>query len=124
MDQTTKNHIQSLEQELLKPEIRRSAEKINELLADDFIEFGMFGKKYTKQDFLEILPNSEEEKFEKYEASEFEAREIAADTVLLTYKASIEFIKTNEKIWTLRCSIWQKRNENWQMIFHQGTVIK
>lgn len=124
MDQTTKNHIQSLEQELLKPEVRRSAEKINELLADDFIEFGMFGKKYTKQDFLEILPNSEEEKFERYEASDFEAKEIATDTVLLTYKASIEFLKTNEKIWTLRCSIWQKRSDNWQMIFHQGTVIK
>ncbi len=113
--------IEDLEVSLLQPEVRRSAEKINELLADDFVEFGMFGKRYAKQDFIETLPNSEEEKFEKYMASDFEAKEIAADTVLLTYKASIEFLKTNKKILTLRSSIWQKRGDNWQMIFHQGT---
>lgn len=113
--------IENLEVSLLQPEVRRSAEKIGELLADDFVEFGMFGKRYAKQDFIETLPNSEEEKFEKYVASDFEAKEIAADTVLLTYKASIEFLKTNKKILTLRSSIWQKRGENWQMIFHQGT---
>jgi len=124
MNHNLAKQIEDLEVELLKPEVRRSAKRISELLADDFVEFGMFGKIYSKQDFLELLPNSEEEKFERYNASNFEAREIAADTVLLTYKASIEFLKTNETIWTLRSSIWQKRGENWQMIFHQGTVIK
>ncbi|MFA5948412.1 MAG: DUF4440 domain-containing protein [Candidatus Gracilibacteria bacterium] len=116
--------IKDLEVELLKPEARRSAKRIGELLSDDFIEFGMFGKKYTKKDFVKILPNSKDEKHERYKASNFKTREIALDTVLLTYKASIEFLKTNEKIWTLRSSIWQKRKGNWQMIFHQGTVIK
>ena len=124
MDHQLAKHIEDLEVSLLKPEVRRSAKRISELLADDFVEFGMFGKIYSKQDFVELLPNSEEEKFEKYEASEFRTREIAVDTVLLTYKASIAFLKTNEKIWTLRSSIWQKRDDNWQMIFHQGTVIK
>ena len=124
MDHQLAKHIEDLEVSLLKPEVRRSAKKISELLADDFVEFGMFGKIYSKQDFVELLPNSKEEKFEKYEASEFQTKEIAVDTVLLTYKASIAFLKTNEKIWTLRSSIWQKRGDNWQMIFHQGTVIK
>jgi hypothetical protein len=124
MNNQLAKQIEALEVSLLQPEVRRSAKRISELLADDFVEFGMFGKKYTKQDFVKILPNSEEEKFEKYEASEFECREIAEDTVLLTYKASIEFMKTNEKIWTLRCSIWQKRGDNWQMTFHQGTPIR
>jgi len=124
MSHNLSKQIENLEVELLKPEVRRSAKRISELLADDFVEFGMFGKIYSKQDFLELLPNSEEEKFERYNASNFEAREIAADTVLLTYKASIEFLKTDETIWTLRSSIWQKRGENWQMIFHQGTIIK
>ena len=124
MNKQLEKQIEQLELELLKPEVRRSAKRISELLADDFIEFGMFGKKFTKQDFIKILPNSEEEKFEKYEASDFETREIATGTVLLTYKATIDFLKTNEKIQTLRCSIWQKRGDDWQMIFHQGTVIK
>ncbi len=124
MNKSLAKQIEELEVSLLQPEVRRSAKKISELLADDFVEFGMFGKIYSKQDFVELLPNSEEEKFERYKASNFEARKIATDTVLLTYKASIEFLKTEETIWTMRCSIWQKRGENWQMIFHQGTVIK
>jgi hypothetical protein len=124
MDNQLAKHIEDLEVALLQPEVRRSAKRISELLSDDFIEFGMFGKKYTKQDFVELLPNSKEEEFEKYEASEFVAKQIALDTVLLTYKATIEFFKTGEKIWTLRSSIWQKRGDEYQMVFHQGTVIK
>jgi len=124
MNKKLSKHIEDLEVSLLKPEVRRSAKRIRELLSDDFVEFGMFGKIYSKQDFVELLPNSKEEKFERYKASGFKAREIAADTVLLTYKASIEFLKTKEKILTLRSSIWQKRGDIWQMIFHQGTVIK
>ncbi len=124
MNHQLAKQIEALEVSLLQPEVRRSAKKISELLADDFVEFGMFGNIYSKQDFVTLLPNSEDEKFEKYEASDFKVREIAVDTILLTYKASIEFLKINEKIWTLRCSIWQKRGGNWQMIFHQETVIK
>lgn len=33
------NHILQLENSLLKPEVRQSAEKTTELLAEDFIEF-------------------------------------------------------------------------------------
>jgi hypothetical protein len=124
MDQQLAKLIQDLEISLLQPEVRQSAEKLNELLADDFVEFGMFGKKYSKQDIVESLPKAEEEKFERYEAIDLVAKEISPDTVLLTYKASVKFLKTNETIWTLRSSIWQKRNDSWQMIFHQGTIIK
>jgi hypothetical protein len=124
MNNQLAKQIKDLEISLLQPEVRRSAEKISELLADDFIEFGMFGKKYSKQDFIELLPNSKEEKFEKYKASDFKTDEIAPNTVLLTYKASIEFLKTKKTIWTLRSSVWQKRDDKWQMIFHQGTIIK
>jgi hypothetical protein len=124
MNHQLAKQVEDLEVELLQPEARRSAKRISELLANDFVEFGMFGKIYSKEDFVELLPNSKEEQFEKYQASDFKAKEVATDTILLTYKASIAFLKTNEKIWTLRSSIWQKRDDNWQMIFHQGTVIK
>jgi hypothetical protein len=98
MDLQLAKQIEYLEVELLQPEARRSAKRISELLAEDFVEFGMFGKIYSKQDFVTLLPNSEDEKFERYKATDFEVREIAPDTVLLTYKASIEFLKTNETI--------------------------
>lgn len=113
--------IQQLEIELLKPEVRKSAKRISGLLANDFVEFGMEGEKFTKQNIIKALPNSKSEKYEKYKATNFKAKEIAPNTVLLTYRASIENTKKKTKIWTLRCSIWQKRRNNWQMIFHQGT---
>ncbi len=44
--------IKNLEVELLQPEVRKSKERLNELLADDFFEIGESGKKYSKQDIL------------------------------------------------------------------------
>ena len=44
--------IKSLEVELLHPEVRKSKERLNELLADDFFEIGESGKNYNKQDIL------------------------------------------------------------------------
>ena len=121
MDQQIKKLIEQLEIELLQPKIRKSKERLNELLADNFFEFGMSGDKYTKQDILNILPQS---KGIRYEGTDFESVEISPNTILLTYRASVENTNTNKKIWTLRSSIWQKRNDNWQMIFHQGTPQK
>lgn len=125
MDNHLAKQIKDLEILLLQPEIRRSEEKLNTLLAPDFIEFGMFGKVYSQRSVIEALVTSgDEKKFQKYSAANFKAKEIAPDTIMLTYNASVEFLKTNELIQTLRCSIWQKHNDNWQMIFHQGTIAK
>ena len=51
MDRELAELIERLETELLQPEVRRSPDRISELLADDFIEFGISGKS-TKQDML------------------------------------------------------------------------
>ena len=40
MNKQLAKHIEGLEVALLQPEVRRSAKRISELLADDFIEFG------------------------------------------------------------------------------------
>ena len=55
--------IKNLETELLQPEVRKSKERLNELLADDFYEIGESGKQYNKQDILNDLPNQSEVKF-------------------------------------------------------------
>lgn len=115
------NFLEKLELELLKPKTRKSVKRLSELLAEDFLEIGMTGKRFTKKDILEILPKSEDN---KYEATDFETKEIAPNTILLTYKASVNNTKTNEITLTLRSSIWQKQNNNWQMIFHQGTIVR
>lgn len=113
--------LEKLELELLQPKTRKSVERLNELLTEDFLEIGMTGKPFTKKDILEILPKSDGS---NYQATDFEAKEIAPNTILLVYKASVNNTKTGETTQTHRSSIWQKRNDNWQMIFHQGTIIK
>lgn len=110
--------IEQLEIELLQPDVRKSTERINELLADDFFELGMSGKKYTKQDVLKLLPKQEGV---KYEGMDFAAKEIVPGVILLIYRALVKNSNTGNKKWTLRSSIWQKHGDNWQMIFHQGT---
>ena len=39
-------HILKLENDLLKTEVRKSAERINEILSDDFVEFTSSGHEY------------------------------------------------------------------------------
>lgn len=89
MNNQIAKYIEKLERELLQPEVRKSAKRISEILADDFVEFGMEGKKFTKKDIVKLLPKSKSEKNEKYKATSFRAKAIAQDTILLTYRASI-----------------------------------
>lgn len=119
MDKSIAALIIGLEKELLEHEVRVSPERLNHLLADDFLEFGQSGNVYTKMDTINALPQQSEETFV---VSDAQAKELSADTVLLTYElgrtdASMQSSRSR------RSSIWQKRGETWQMIFHQGTPI-
>ncbi len=121
MDEQLKDLIVGLEKELLEPKVRASNDgRLNELLADDFFEFGQSGNKYNKVDVLKDLPAHEEEKFF---TSQFEMRTLSSDTVLLTYFLERENLEAKNKSSSRRSSIWQKRNDRWQMIFHQGTPL-
>jgi hypothetical protein len=110
--------IEQLEKELLQPEVRRSPDKLDRLLADDFLEFGASGKSYTKQDVLRLLPQSDGT---EYQATGFEARQIGSDVVLLTYRTAVRDRHTGRTTWTLRSSLWRRRDDGWQLVFHQGT---
>ncbi|MFC1655681.1 DUF4440 domain-containing protein [Patescibacteria group bacterium] len=107
--------IKELEEELLKPDVRKSPERMGELLADDFFEFGASGKRYSKKEIIEILPTLPESNLS---LSDFETIELAPDTILATYRAFNEKIQRK----SLRSSIWKNIDGNWQMIFHQGTI--
>lgn len=50
-----KNLIYELELSLLKPETRRSPTQLNQLIADDFVEFGSSGNIYHKKDCVDQL---------------------------------------------------------------------
>ena len=112
--------IKALELELLQPEVRKSKERLNELIADNFLEVGASGRNYNKQDVLKELLGESDTKFT---VKDFNTIEISPDTILATYQAEKEISGSNEKIISSRSSIWQNKNGNWQMIFHQGTNL-
>lgn len=113
-------HIFELENELLKTRTRQSSEKINELLANDFIEFCSSGNiyKYSIGDVFDKDINLPEV---KCEIKDFTTNQLSNECLLATYKV----MKHNELKVDIKCSlrssIWKCINGKWKMIFHQGT---
>lgn len=116
-----KIHILQLENELLKLEVRQSAEKTSELLADGFTEFCSSGYIYHYNKEQAIDENTNLQTME-WEIADFEINQLSNECVLATYR----LIKHNElnvnKKYSLRSSIWKCFDGKWKMIFHQGTL--
>ncbi len=111
-----KNHLYTLEVMLLNGDVRRQVEKLNELLAEEFIEYSSSGKIYNKVDTLELLPVENDPEIT---LSDFNFKLLSPTVALTTYTA---FIKSKQK-YSLRSSVWKFSDGRWQMIFHQGTII-
>lgn len=109
-----------LEQRLQSQATRRDAEEISQLLADDFIEFGASGGVWTKADVAEQLPL---EAFTQRTISEFTAKPLSEHTILVTYHCHSAANDQRCATKSLRSSIWRRQGEQWQMVFHQGTLV-
>lgn len=120
-DQDIGELIFSVENRLLRPEVRRSDEKLGALLSEDFVEFGSSGKIYTKQDLFIHLPEAGERHFE---IAAFQVRSLEPAVVLATYRLKESFEAAREAQYSLRSSIWRQEEDRWRMVFHQGTVVK
>ncbi len=112
--------IKHLELELLASETRKNPKRLDALLADDFFEFTRKGAIHTKKDIIEALPKCPEERFD---TSEFQETLLADGVILATYQVERMTLSTGEHSRMLCSSIWQKRNNIWQMRFFQGTTI-
>lgn len=64
MKNETENQVKELELELLSPEVRKSPERLGDLLAEDFFEYNQSGGLSTKQSIIEGLPKCPEERFD------------------------------------------------------------
>jgi hypothetical protein len=119
MNEIEKN-IFDLEYKLQSVGGRSSVEELNNLIADDFLEFGTSGNKYNKQDTLKSLP-TEDGKF-KYSMSDFSVKQISDNIIQAIYKTDRTENDAN-KVTSLRSSLWRNENGQWRMFFHQGTKV-
>ncbi|MGP4078182.1 nuclear transport factor 2 family protein [Halobacillus sp. K22] len=110
-----KEQLYSLETTLLKGEVRKSEKILNELLAEDFVEYSSTGEIYDKDNILNRLPSEDDPGIIM---SNFEIKYLSPTSVLTTFKI---FIESKQKH-SLRSSVWKYNDEKWQMVFHQGTV--
>jgi hypothetical protein len=118
IDKITEKKLKDLEKLLLEPGVRKSLKVLSNILADDFVEYGSSGKVYSKK---EIINELQSETVQKLKLTDFKLRELGENHFLVTYKAVKE--NCGQKHYSLRCSIWIKVKDEYQMIFHQGTKI-
>ena len=120
----TADLLRSLEEQLLRPDTRRSADKVSDLLADEFVEFGSSGRVFDKAQIIESLRQEQEARSVRRTITDFSATSLATETVLITYRLIVCRDTSEEERHTLRSSIWKLINGRWQMVFHQGTPTK
>ncbi|WP_425489641.1 DUF4440 domain-containing protein [Listeria portnoyi] len=113
IDRSLKAHLQYLEEQLLKPEIRSSREALQRILAEDFFEFGSSGRVLYKNETIGEDGIGEVQ----MQLRDFEIQELAEDVVLATYR----IFNVTQQQQSLRSSIWKFKDARWQLIFHQGT---
>ncbi|MBD7912993.1 MULTISPECIES: DUF4440 domain-containing protein [Clostridium] len=118
-----KEEILRLENDLLKSEVRKSAKKINNLLANDFIEFCSSGQEYHYKSG-DVFQETDDKNSLYGEILDFEIKELSDDCILAMYKIKKYNESGKGKITTLRSSIWKCINGKWKMVFHQGTLVE
>lgn len=113
------NHLKALEAELLTNTTRKNAERVSELLADAFREFGSSGCVYSKGDVIRTL---QEEAPGSVSLSNFGVTLLSEGVALATYKSQKQQPDGPPGI-ALRSSIWIQDGDDWRIIFHQGTKL-
>lgn len=105
--------ILELERDSLNPVNRQSKVFWENILSDDFIEFGSSGVLYTKKDVLSSKSlNSSEIRIE-----DLNCRMISEHAFLVTYMA----FKDGKK--TFRSSLWRLEAKEPKLFFHQSSVL-
>jgi hypothetical protein len=115
--------FRQLEESLLDAGVRGSPDKLTELLADEFVEFGGSGRVFDKQGIIRSLGEEEAASapLPVREISDFSLRSASSELVLLTYRLVRRSLADGQESHSLRSSVWKLIGGKWRMIFHQGT---
>ena len=108
MELNIPEHLRSLEERLLEPEVRSSPEKLALLLADDFLEIGSSGRTFDKGQIIATLKG--ESAFD-YSLHDFQVKQLSSGIALATYR--IETRQEAKPRTSLRSSIWVHRQGRW-----------
>jgi hypothetical protein len=110
--------LTALEESLWRPETRFDRAHLEQVLADDFDEFGRSGRHWTREAsiaaeataFETVLP-----------LPELRVRALGPDAALLTYVTETTYPDAGLTHTARRSSVWQRVDGAWRLRFHQGT---
>ena len=102
-----------------RPEYGSSIEAFDRLMPSDYWEVGASGNRYERSFILAHLAASPpvDSDAAGWKTSDFACRPLGGETYLLTYT-----LDQNGRI-TRRSTIWRRNGADWQILFHQGTVV-
>ena len=108
--------VKELELELLQPATRANVQRLDVLLAEDFLEVGAAGQSFGKAHVLARLPS---ESGVAFVATQMQAHLLAPTVMLVTYVGERSYGDNVTR--SKRSSVWVHNADNWQLRYHQGT---
>jgi hypothetical protein len=106
------------ERALLRPEVRSSADLVDQLLDPDFSEIGASGRLWTRAETIEALAEGRDgPPSGPIGDTEMQGRRLADDLVLLTYVSDSSGRRAR------RTSLWRRSGRQWRLVHHQGTLL-
>ncbi len=116
--------LKRLEGRLQLPSVRTSRKQLDQLLANEFVEFASSGKVFNKRQVIAAIladPASSRPRYATMQSVKLTP--LADDVALLTYRSSKSQPGNPHSVRAHRCSIWKRIDGRWQMVFHQGTPL-
>jgi hypothetical protein len=104
------DEIRVAEERLTMPSVRGSAEALDHLISDEFVEFGSSGQVYTKAEVIALISAAPTV---TVNVTAFRVLSLSPDITLATYRTER----------SLRSSVWRREGQSWRIVFHQGTPI-
>ncbi len=102
-----------------RPEFGTTRRDFERMTETTFWEVGASGRRYSRDYVLDMLEKRYESPTqETWETRDFHCLEIARDNYLLTYT-----LLQGDRM-TRRSTIWRRTDQNWKIVYHQGTVVE
>jgi hypothetical protein len=103
-----------------RPELGSTRAHFENMTMADFREVGASGRRYGREDIWSELERRQRvQAADVWEATGFHCRELAQEVYLLTYT-----LLQHKKRKARRSTIWQRTQEGWKIVFHQGTIVQ
>ena len=116
--------LKRLETRLQLPSVRTSPQQLDQLLADEFLEFGSSGATYDKAQVIKGLLADPESQLPRYATMQgVKVLWLAHQVALVTYRSQKSRPGGAPPQRANRSSICKKIDGRWQMLFHQGTPL-